>query len=107
MSPSTSSPTLYPTTIFLPGDKIGGQGYFNYDPNDDEFGPGQPEIIDGTLRYKNNRWPNVSESPEELSWKRFRDILSDDYDENECWWDGRQSPIDLCPNKVNVKCEGE
>ena len=84
-SPNTSTET------FAEGER-GGRGYFNYDTSDLQYGPEQ--------------WMKVEHSIEGDYWETFKDILGDDNAKNECDWDGRQSPIDLCPNKVNYPCKG-
>ena len=84
----SSNPSM---EIFAEGNR-GGRGYFNYNPHDLQFGPDQ--------------WMKVENGQEGEHWKKFDDILGDNSDENECDWDGRQSPIDVCPDKVNYGCEG-
>jgi hypothetical protein len=95
---------------YLPGNRIGGLGYFNYDPYNLRFGPGKPIIDkdDGTLRYPQSQWPFITDTLEERYWNsKYGDILDSKEDwRNECWWNGRQSPIDVCEDKVNKECKG-
>jgi hypothetical protein len=98
-------------SMYQPGDRIGGLGYFNYNPHDLRYGPGNP-IVDklDKLIYPKSQWPFVSQSVEEMYWRnKYGDLLGENDDDlrNECWWNGRQSPIDLCDEKVTKKCEGK
>ena len=92
LEPNQSKNSPNPSTETFTEGKRGGRGYFNYNPSDLQYGPEQ--------------WMEVENSIEGEYWESFKDILGIDDDTNECDWDGRQSPIDLCPNKVNYACEG-
>ena len=93
-----------------PNDQIDDIGFFTYDPNDVRYGPGKPHIDPQTqkLRYPYSQWPFVQFSSEQMYWSRkYGDVLNTTQDRrNECSWNGRQSPIDVCDDKVNKKCEG-
>ena len=89
----------------------GKVGFFTYDPNDLRYGPGKPYMDPKTqkLRYPRSQWPFVQSSFEQMYWSRkYDDILNTTKDwRNECSWNGRQSPIDVCDDKVNKKCQGK
>ena len=95
---------------YSPGDRLGGLGYFNYNPNDFDYGPGKAmiEVNEKILRYPQSKWPFIIDTLEEKYWRmKYPDIIDDLDDwQNECWWNGRQSPIDLCDDKVNKGCRG-
>ena len=127
MSPSASPtnaefPTEIPSGIpsMKPKEDI---SYFNYNPFDEDFGPGRPSlesyiyndtIIDNNLamsdtktmnytKYSGNAWESVRNTLEYKYWAEF------DMDRtlgNRCASDPwrSQSPIDLCPDVVNAEC---
>ena len=92
--PSTSPPTIpLPQATNVFDDMTaprGGQGYFNYDLSDALFGP--------------NQWKNVKNNPEHLRFIELKDTHKRNL-ENNCHHDSKQSPIDLCENKINAQCD--
>lgn len=132
-APSTSmSPSASPTVAEVPTEvpseipsmkPIEDISYFNYNPFDEDYGPGQPSLdsynyndttIENNLamsdtktmnytRYSENAWESVRNTLEYKYWAEF------DMDRtlgNRCASDPwrSQSPIDLCPDVVNAKC---
>ena len=110
--PVTYSPSHAPT----PGDsssgdsssgdyEVGGPGYFNYNPNDKDFGPGKL-IDEDNLEYVDIGWRNVRDNPEHLRWKELQPTHKRDLP-NVCAKPDlkRQSPIDLCENVINAECK--
>ena len=99
--------------------------YFNYNPYDERFGPGQPSVetyiynesgriisSDSSMshtntmnytRYSRNAWGSVRNSLEYNYWSAFdmNRTLG-----NRCASDPwrKQSPIDVCPDVVNAEC---
>ncbi len=70
---------------------IGGIGYFNYNNSDPIYGPS-----DG--------WGSVRDNPELLRYEELLPTLRRSLI-NKCNWNNvRQSPIDLCENKINNDC---
>lgn len=70
----------------------GGIGYFNYNINDNNFGP-------------NTGWGKVKENPEHLRYQELSSTLKRSL-VNKCDWRNiNQSPIDLCENKINNDCD--
>ena len=132
-SPSASmSPSAPPTNTEFPTEVPSGipsmkpkkdMSYFNYNPFDENYGPGQPSLesyiynetsIGNSLtmsntkttnytRYSGNAWESVRNSFEYKYWAEFdmNRTLG-----NRCASDPRrsQSPIDLCPDVVNAEC---
>ena len=101
----TIKPSAKPSIELLSGESTRGvQGYFNYDPHDN-YGPGIPELVgvNQKLTYKNNGWGQIRETPEFFRWKELQPIHNKPLG-NRCLSSGNQSPIDLCPDKVNFEC---
>lgn len=82
--PTNTSPSV-PTD-----DEKKGQGYFNYNPYDAKYGP--------------NNWGNVKRNPEHLRFIELGETHDRDLG-NRCGLGSKQSPIDLCENKVNAQCD--
>ena len=71
----------------------GGVGYYNYDINDDEYGP------------KSGGWGDVKDSYEFQRYKELSGTLKRSFI-NKCDWKHvNQSPIDLCEDKINSDCQ--
>jgi hypothetical protein len=83
----------------------GGRGYFNYDPNDAEFGPGIKQEINqrGGSHFVRNGWKNVVGNTEYIRWKELSPTHNRSL-ENKCSLDNGQSPIDLCEKYINTDC---
>ena len=79
----TATPTSSPTKdLFGQGVRVGGPGYFNYNPNDPEYGP--------------NSWGKVHSTPEYHSWAKWpSEVWGFDLN-NQCNRNWRPSPIDVC-----------
>ena len=94
---TTSAPSGTPTstyTIIHPHvqeqSPRGGVGYYNYDINDNLFGPHNWGEVEESFEYKRLK---------ELSGTLNRSLL------NKCDWNNiNQSPIDLCEDKINNDC---
>lgn len=88
-SPKPSQPPAsFASTIAVRG----GVGYFNYDINDEEYGP-----INGWGKVENNA---EFKRYQELERTLQRSLV------NKCNWNTvNQSPIDLCENKINNDCK--
>jgi len=92
--PISSVKTSFPTSSIPAIDgvtPIGGIGYFNYNPNDSQYGP----LLSG--------WKNVNGNAQFIRWK----ALSDQHQRslvNKCDGGVGQSPIDLCENYLNANC---
>ena len=70
----------------------GGVGYFNYNMNDNKYGP-------------RRGWGNVRLNPEHLRYQELLGTLKRSL-VNKCEWNNiNQSPIDLCENKINNDCD--
>lgn len=66
------------------------EGYFNYDPMDDVYGP--------------SNWGEVRNNPEFLRYEELSDTLMRSL-ANKCdREDILQSPIDICEHKINAEC---
>ena len=69
----------------------GGLGYFNYDKEDDEYGP--------------NGWGDVKYSTDFIRYKELQGTLRRSLI-NKCNWKNvKQSPIDLCESYINNDCK--
>ena len=69
----------------------GGNGYFNYDSSDIQYGP--------------NGWGNVKNNTEDRRFQELLKTLNKHSLVNKCEWKNiNQSPIDLCEDKINRKC---
>lgn len=84
--------TTSSTTIITTAPR-GGVGYFNYDIDDNKYGP------------NNDGWGNVRDNPEHLRYEELSSTLRRSLI-NKCNWKNiHQSPIDLCENKINNDCD--
>ena len=92
--PTVSHPTPAPfgnpqTIIGRPAPR-GGTGYLNYDISDEKYGP--------------KAWEEVSNNPEYFRYKELSNTLRRPL-YNKCGSSQvNQSPIDLCENIINDKC---
>ena len=78
----SSLPTGTPTSPYEKGVRVGGPGYFNYNPNDLEYGP--------------KAWGSIHSTPEYYSWAKWpSDVWGFDLN-NQCDRNWRPSPIDVC-----------
>ena len=78
----TSFPTGTPTSPYEKGVRVGGPGYFNYNPDDLEYGP--------------KAWGSVHSTPEYHSWAKWpRDVWGFELN-TQCDRNWRPSPIDIC-----------
>ncbi len=131
--PYTSSPIeLYPLGYVPDIDDPVSTAYFNYNPNDINYGPGLPReniyyynetqeeiiVIDRELmttnktitknytyvEYEGNAWSNVKDPYEENYWEKFH--LNRTFGNRCSSSDPKrtQSPIDLCESHVNSEC---
>ena len=79
---------LVPTETLAPRE---GVGYFNYNMNDNRYGP--------------SGWGSVRNNPEYMRYLELSNTLKRSL-RNKCNWRHiNQSPIDLCENKINKECE--
>ena len=106
--PSTSSPSQQPTkqvpttspTIKIHDGNYITPGYFNYDPDDLMFGPGDPY----KKGYFRNPWTKIVDPPNIEYWAPFKNELDTNLHTNFCGNNQNQSPVDLCPNKASGVC---
>ena len=90
-SSPTPHPTLEPTSrpsssppsdTYGGGVRVGGPGYFNYNPDDLEYGP--------------KAWGSVHSTPEFYSWAKWPQNVWGFELNNQCNRNWRPSPIDVC-----------
>ncbi len=90
-APTLPATSTAPTPITKTAARGESQGYFNYNINDNKYGP--------------NGWGEVSDNPE---FKRYEELIGTLKRSlvNKCaWLKVNQSPIDLCENKINNDCD--
>ena len=97
--PSSQVPTVSPTIKIHDGNYI-SPGYFNYNPDDQMFGPGDPN----RYGYHSNPWTRIVDPPNKQYWAPFRDKLNTNLNVNFCGNNQNQSPVDLCPHKAAAVC---
>ena len=91
----SSSPTISPTISVIDG-YIGGSGYFNYNPHDEQYGTGNPFDND----YQNNPWTTIQDPPNKKYWAPFKNDLNTNLDTNFCGVIEGQSPLMFVRGKL-------
>jgi hypothetical protein len=114
---ANTSISLGPSPVTVDGDFLtssvprsgttprGGSGYFNYDPNDYDYGPGVMQKTNqrGAFHFAHNGWANVVGNAEYIRWNELSPTHNRSL-ANKCSLDSGQSPIDLCEKNINSKC---
>jgi len=89
--PPTYSPIALPADIGDHSAPRGGTGYFNYNPVDNVYGP--------------SFWGDVKDNPEHIRYQELMPTLQRSL-RNKCEKSSsKQSPIDVCEDKINAECE--